>query len=81
MDERAMNSAEWENASNWTGPRWLSIYHSPRDTRLWVPKQIPAFGWTINFRHRRARLCVALVLVGVALFVVLSNLLVATVKS
>ena len=53
MDQRSMNSAEWENPKNWTGPKWLSFYVSRQDTRLWVPKQIPALGWTINFGHQK----------------------------
>ena len=48
MNQEAINETEWKNASNWTGPEWLSVYFSKRDSRVWVPKQIPALGWTLN---------------------------------
>jgi uncharacterized membrane protein len=48
MNQEANNQAEWSNPDNWTGPKWLSLYFSKRDSRVWVPKQIPALGWTIN---------------------------------
>ena len=43
MTQRKINEAEWRNPDNWGGPRWLSVYFSKRDTRIWVPRQIP---WT-----------------------------------
>ena len=48
MNQKAINESEWKDASNWTGPQWLSVYFSKRDSRVWVPKQIPALGWTLN---------------------------------
>jgi uncharacterized membrane protein len=48
MDQHAINNAEWMNPSNWTGPKWLSVYFSKRDSRAWVPKQVRALGWTVN---------------------------------
>ena len=48
MQDRAPNQAEWSNPANWSG--W--IYFSKKDSRLWVPKRIPALGWTINLGHR-----------------------------
>ncbi len=39
-----INQAEWENPDNWT-----TIYYSKKDSRVWVPKQNPSYGWTINF--------------------------------
>ena len=48
MDQQAINQTEWANPANWSGPRWVSVYFSKRDSRVWVPKQIPRFGWTIN---------------------------------
>jgi len=52
MTQQEHNQREWENPANWRGPKWLSMYCSPRDTRVWVPKQIPAMGWTVNLGHR-----------------------------
>ena len=47
-----MNDQEWRRPENWTG--WLGAYQSERDTRVWVPKQNPALGWTLNFAHPAA---------------------------
>jgi uncharacterized membrane protein len=49
MNQQEINEAEWTNPDNWTGPRWLSVYFSKGDSRVWVPKRIPALGWTVNF--------------------------------
>lgn len=46
--QEEINQAEWENPDNWSGPKWIAFYFSKRDTRTWVPKRIPAMGWTIN---------------------------------
>lgn len=48
MDQREINQSEWNNPENWSGPKWLRLYFSKRDSRTWVPKSIPAMGWTIN---------------------------------
>lgn len=48
MDQTTINQQEWSNPNNWTGPKWLSVYFSKRDNRVWVPKQIPGLGWTVN---------------------------------
>jgi serine/threonine protein kinase len=75
--QSAINEAEWSNPHNWTGPKWLSVYFSKRDSRAWVPKQIPAFGWTVNLGNPRgafallaivAAIIIALVVVPLAIF-------------
>lgn len=48
MNQEAINETEWRDSSNWTGPGWLSVYFSKRDSRVWVPKRIPGLGWTLN---------------------------------
>ena len=48
MDQGEIDQAEWANLANWMRPRWLSIYFSKRDSRVWVPKRIPVPGWTVN---------------------------------
>jgi len=48
MNQDTINETECTNPANWTGPKWLSVYFSKRDSRVWVPKQIPALGWTLN---------------------------------
>jgi len=45
------NESEWRDPKNWRA-RWIGIYVAPRDSRVWVPKRIPAMGWTLNFAHR-----------------------------
>ena len=47
MEREQRDRMEWEDARNWRGG-WLGIYHSERDSRLWVPKRRPGFGWTVN---------------------------------
>lgn len=49
MNQDEINKSEWENPDNWASPRWLGIYFSKRDTRIWVPKSNPGLGWTVNF--------------------------------
>jgi len=51
-EQAAINQSEWSNPRNWTGPKWLSVYFCKRDSRAWVPKQIPAMGWTVNLGNR-----------------------------
>jgi len=51
MDRDSIQRSEWQNPANWKGPRWLSFYASKRDPRIWVPKQIPMLGWTLNLAH------------------------------
>jgi len=62
------NEAEWASLGNWTGPKWLSVYFSKRDTRLWVPKQIPALGWTVNLGRPGGLAWLLVVLLGLPLF-------------
>lgn len=59
MDKDVLNRKEWNNPRNWH-MGILGVYHSKLDTRLFVPKSNPAFGWTFNFGHRY----IVLVLVG-----------------
>jgi uncharacterized membrane protein len=47
MNQDEINQAEWNNRENWS----LFVYHSQRDTRMWVPKRF-GFGWTINLRNK-----------------------------
>ena len=48
MDQDEINRAEWENPDNWSGPKWISVYFSKRDSRTLVPRQIRAMGGTLN---------------------------------
>ncbi len=51
MDKEVLNTKEWNNPRNWH-MGILGVYYSKVDTRLFVPKATPAFGWTFNFGHR-----------------------------
>lgn len=66
MDQRQINKAEWSNRDNWGGPRWMSVYFSKKDTRTWVPKQIPWMGWTLNLARTSG--VVFFLLIIIALF-------------
>ncbi len=71
-EQTAINEAEWRNPQNWTGPKWLSVYFSKRDSRAWVPKQIPRFGQTVNLGNPRgafALLAIASAIIVLAIIV------------
>jgi uncharacterized membrane protein len=51
MRQNDINEAEWRNPANWSWRGPLGVYTSKRDTRLLVPKTVPAMGITINFGH------------------------------
>ena len=63
--------AEWKNPNNWTGPKWLSVYFSKQDSRVWVPKQIPGLGWTINLGRPGGVALLFTVILGLAFLVLL----------
>ena len=74
MDQYEVNRTEWENPDNWTGPKWISVYFSKRDTRTWVPKQIPALGWTVNLGKTAGVFWLVGFVVGLPLLVILLTL-------
>lgn len=51
MDLKTINNNQWNNPDNWSRRGIFGIYFSKIDTRAWVPKALPALGWTINFGH------------------------------
>lgn len=69
MNQDTINETEWKDASNWTGPQWLSVYFSKRDSRVWVPKQIPALGWTLNLGKPAGVFWLTALIVGLPLSV------------
>jgi uncharacterized membrane protein len=73
MKQDARNKSEWAKPENWSGPKWLSLYFSRYDSRVWVPKQVPTLGWTINLGHRRGVLWLLGLLLLAILLVVMSN--------
>ena len=62
--------AEWKNPDNWTGPKWLSVYFNKRDRRVWVPKQIPGLGWTINLGRPGGVALLFAVIIGLPLIII-----------
>lgn len=53
MTQDQINQAEWENTANWSSTLF-GVYFSKRDTRVWVPKRIPSWGWTLNLGNPAA---------------------------
>lgn len=75
MAQQEINQNEWSKPENWSGPKLLGFYSSKKDTRLWVPKRIPSFGWTINFGNRWGAALFAVILMGIAGLLVFTCLL------
>lgn len=67
MSQQAINEREWRDPANWSAPRWLGFYFSKRDSRAWVPKAVPAFGWTPNLAHPRGAASLLLIMLAIAL--------------
>jgi len=73
MDRSERNARAWQNPDNWIGPRWLGLYRSADDDRLWVPKVPRALGWTVNLA-RPVGMLILMVLVITALSIAYSAL-------
>ncbi len=54
LTQHELNDQQWHDAANWSGPAFMALYFSKQDTRLWVPKRVPALGWTINLGHPKS---------------------------
>jgi uncharacterized membrane protein len=75
MDQDEINRAEWENADNWSGPKWMSVYFSKRDSRTLVPKQIRAMGGTLNLGKKAGVFCLIAFVVSLLLLIVMLGVL------
>jgi uncharacterized membrane protein len=53
VDQEQINRTEWENPANWSD-NIVGIYFSKSDSRVWVPKRFPSFGWTLNLGNPAA---------------------------
>ncbi|WP_426483723.1 DUF5808 domain-containing protein [Flavobacterium sp. 2] len=65
MDNQKASEEEknnWHNdPNNWV---WGMFYYNPEDKRMFPPKRIKEFGWTINFANPNSVfICVILILV------------------
>jgi uncharacterized membrane protein len=74
MNTSQSNVIEWNDAKNWSRMGMFGVYFSKTDTRVFVPKATPIFGWTLNLGHRNAVLTLTFTILApivVALAVVL----------
>jgi uncharacterized membrane protein len=63
----SVNGAEWENPANWWGD---FLYHSPRDSRVLVPKPTPSAGVTFNLaRPLGLAIALAILVIPIALVI------------
>jgi len=76
MNQDEINRQEWQNPENWSGPKWMSLYFSKRDSRAWVPKQIPKMGWTINLGNPAGPFWLVGFLVGIPVLIILICILI-----
>ncbi len=70
MTQDEINAREWGDLDNWSGPRWLSVYFSKKDSRTLVPKQVRWMGWTVNLGSRFGVYWLVGAIVGPVFFVV-----------
>ena len=75
-DQKAINQAEWENPDNWGGPRWISVYFSKKDSRTWVPKQIPWMGMTLNLAKTSGVFLFLLIIIALFMIPLLTTIVV-----
>lgn len=66
-----INREEWLDPDNWSGPKWISVYFSKKDSRTWVPKQVPAMGWTVNLGRGAGIWWLVAALIGLPLLITL----------
>ena len=72
MTQDEINRSEWANAQNWSsGPKWLCVYFSHKDSRTWVPKRIPWMGGTLNLAKANGVAWLVGFLVGIPLLIIL----------
>ena len=75
MDQDEINREEWENPDNWSGPKWMSVHFSKRDSRTLVPKQIRAMGGTLNLGKKAGVFCLIAFVVSLLLLIVMLGVL------
>ena len=82
-DEQArINEVEWQKPGNWTGPKWLSVYFSKRDSRAWwCRNKLSALGSTVNLGNPHGAFALlAIVSAIIIALVVLAVVLLAVFK-
>jgi uncharacterized membrane protein len=73
-----INQSEWDNPENWSGPGWREFYFSKKDSRTWVPKSIPALGWTVNLAKSAGAGLMLCFLIGLPLLMLWLGILMTT---
>jgi uncharacterized membrane protein len=76
VDQKSINKAEWSNPDNWGGPRWISLYFSKKDSRTWVPKQIPWMGLTLNLAKTSGVVTFLLIIIGLLMIPLITTIVV-----
>jgi len=66
MNQSEINDAEWANPDNWS----MGLYFSKRDQRVWVPKSVPAMGWTLNLGTKAGACWMIGILVGLPVLMI-----------
>lgn len=46
--------------------KWGIFYYNPIDPRVWLPKRVPWFGWTLNFANWKSYLLLIAIAAAVA---------------
>jgi uncharacterized membrane protein len=69
-ENRSLYESMAKDPSNY---KWGIFYYNPADPRVWLPKRVKWFGWTLNFANWMSYL----VLIGIVAFAVLATLIVA----
>lgn len=66
-----INETEWRNPANWRGNLF---YFSRRDSRLWVPKQAPELGDTLNLGQSLGLAIIIGIVLLIVAFIVTASL-------
>jgi uncharacterized membrane protein len=73
MNQIEINHSEWQNEKNWSGPKLISMYFSKADSRTWIRKQNPYFGWTLNFGKTAGVVWLVSIIMAIIVCIVLAS--------
>lgn len=76
MNQSEINEREWQTPDNWSGPDWLCLYFSKKDSRTLVPKRIPWMGFTLNLGQPSGVYALVGIILAVAAFSIVPVILV-----
>ena len=69
--QQEINDSEWGNPANWRGGLF---YFSRRDSRVWVPKQVPELGMTLNLGRPLGLAFLVIPFILIVAFIVVASL-------